>query len=70
MATPPRPQQYSQCPACGHRIVTAVLANGRPIALDTGIRTYRLVLCPDNHHYKAEASSGYPAHMCRGEKDK
>lgn len=66
MTTPAKQPKHTLCTACQHRIVTATLPDGREVALDTGLRTYRLVLAPDNTTYKAEVSSGYPVHACRG----
>ena len=66
---PPLHPVHTLCPVCQHRIVTATLPDGRPVALDTGLRTYRLVLAPDNRTYKAEASSGYPVHACPGKEE-
>lgn len=66
MTMPAKHPQHILCPACQHRIVTATLSDGREVALDTGLRTYRLVLAPDNATYKAEVSSGYPVHACTG----
>lgn len=72
---PPMPRrpdtpQHTRCPACGHRIVQAVTPAGHRLALDTGLRTYRLVANADNQTFRAEASSGYPVHACRGEGDR
>ena len=69
MATKTTTPQHTLCSSCKHRVVRATLPDGREIALDTGLRTYRLVLSADNMTYKAEPSSAYPVHACRGEKD-
>lgn len=65
MSPPPVAPQHHLCPACGHRIVTARLADGREIAIDTGLRTYRLVGDTDGT-FRAEVSGSYPVHACRG----
>jgi hypothetical protein len=62
--------QHTLCPACGHRIVQATTTDGRRLALDTGLRSYRLVAEADNVTFRAEASGGYPVHACRGESDR
>lgn len=58
--------QTTLCPTCQHRVVYAATADGRRIALDVGARAYHLLLTADNVHYRAEASSAYPVHLCPG----
>lgn len=58
--------QHSVCPACGHRIIRATLADGREIAIDDGARAYRLILDVDTWTYTAEPSGARPVHLCRG----
>lgn len=62
-------QQGKECPACKHRIVEAVTAEGIRIAIDTGLRAYTLMGQKDGT-FLAEHSRAYPVHACRGEKDR
>lgn len=66
---PPLPKQYHLCPTCGHRIVRAMLRDGREVLIDDGARAYMLILNADNMTYRAEASGARPVHLCREEKD-
>lgn len=58
--------QTTLCPTCQHRVVYADTPDGRRVALDTGLRTYHLILKADNMHYRAEPSASYPVHACAG----
>lgn len=68
MPKAPTDPQHQLCPACGHRVVTAVTRTGVRVALDTGLRAYALCENPDRT-WRAESTRAYPVHACRGKED-